>query len=209
MASKSTSAPCMTWRLFASRAWTKTTCQKRMLWSNAGMYTVSGWDAAKKTNANYSVTSPKVTITVNPHTLTSADIQSNDNWGAKDFTGEEQTFTAFKVPSTYNERTIDLVENQDYVIVDNSNKGIYSVVTLRIKAADGSTNYTGEARAPQSWSIRAFKVANAATLKSIRQTRLPTTETPKTPRVFAFRVVSTDIKKTEGAEPLHNCKQLW
>ena len=39
---------------------------------NAGMYTVSGWDAAKKTNANYSVTSPKVTITVNPHTLTSA-----------------------------------------------------------------------------------------------------------------------------------------
>lgn len=157
---------------------------------NAGMYTVSGWDAAKKTNANYSVTSPKVTITVNPHTLTSADIQSTDNWGAKDFTGEEQTFTAFKVSFTYNERTIDLVENQDYVIVDNSNKGIYSVVTLRIKAADGSTNYTGEARAPQSWSIRAFKV-RTGDLEIYQTNTLTYDGTPKTPE-FAVRVISTD-----------------
>ena len=160
---------------------------------NAGMYTVSGWDAAKKTNANYSVTSPKVTITVNPHTLTSADIQSTDNWGAKDFTGEEQTFTAFKVSFTYNERTIDLVENQDYVIVDNSNKGIYSVVTLRIKAADGSTNYTGEARAPQSWSIRAFKV-RTGDLEIYQTNTLTYDGTPKTPE-FAVRVVSTDSKR--------------
>lgn len=157
---------------------------------NAGMYTVSGWDAAKKTNANYSVTSPKVTITVNPHTLTSADIQSTDNWGAKDFTGEEQTFTAFKVSFTYNERTIDLVENQDYVIVDNSNKGIYSVVTLRIKAADGSTNYTGEARAPQSWSIRAFKV-RTGDLEIYQTNTLTYDGTPKTAE-FAVRVISTD-----------------
>ena len=157
---------------------------------NAGMYTVSGWDAAKKTNANYSVTSPKVTITVNPHTLTSADIQSTDNWGTKDFTGEEQTFTAFKVSFTYNERTIDLVENQDYVIVDNSNKGIYSVVTLRIKAADGSTNYTGEARAPQSWSIRAFKV-RTGDLEIYQTNTLTYDGTPKTPE-FAVRVISTD-----------------
>ena len=160
---------------------------------NAGVYTVSGWDAAKKTNANYSVTSPKVTITVNPHTLTSADIQSTDNWGAKDFTGEEQTFTAFKVSFTYNERTIDLVENQDYVIVDNSNKGIYSVVTLRIKAADGSTNYTGEARAPQSWSIRAFKV-RTGDLEIYQTNTLTYDGTPKTPE-FAVRVVSTDSKR--------------
>ena len=157
---------------------------------NAGMYTVSGWDAAKKTNANYSVTSPKVTITVNPHTLTSADIQSTDNWGTKDFTGEEQTFTAFKVSFTYNERTIDLVENQDYVIVDNSNKGIYSVVTLRIKAADGSTNYTGEARAPQSWSIRAFKV-RTGDLEIYQTNTLTYDGTPKTAE-FAVRVISTD-----------------
>ena len=157
---------------------------------NAGMYTVSGWDAAKKTNANYSVTSPKVTITVNPHTLTSADIQSTDNWGAKDFTGEEQTFTAFKVSFTYNERTIDLVENQDYVIVNNSNKGIYSVVTLRIKAADGSTNYTGEARAPQSWSIRAFKV-RTGDLEIYQTNTLTYDGTPKTAE-FAVRVISTD-----------------
>lgn len=160
---------------------------------NAGVYTVSGWDAAKKTNANYSVTSPKVTITVNPHTLTSADIQSTDNWGAKEFTGEEQTFTAFKVSFTYNERTIDLVENQDYVIVDNSNKGIYSVVTLRIKAADGSTNYTGEARAPQSWSIRAFKV-RTGDLEIYQTNTLTYDGTPKTPE-FAVRVVSTDSKR--------------
>ena len=157
---------------------------------NAGVYTVSGWDAAKKTNANYSVTSPKVTITVNPHTLTSADIQSTDNWGAKNFTGEEQTFTAFKVSFTYNERTIDLVENQDYVIVDNSNKGIYSVVTLRIKAADGSTNYTGEARAPQSWSIRAFKV-RTGDLEIYQTNTLTYDGTPKTAE-FAVRVISTD-----------------
>ena len=157
---------------------------------NAGVYTVSGWDAAKKTNANYSVTSPKVTITVNPHTLTSADIQSTDSWGAKDFTGEEQTFTAFKVSFTYNERTIDLVENQDYVIVDNSNKGIYSVVTLRIKAADGSTNYTGEARAPQSWSILTFKV-RTGDLEIYQTNTLTYDGTPKTPE-FAVRVVSTD-----------------
>ncbi len=160
---------------------------------NAGVYTVSGWDAAKKTNANYSVTSPKVTITVNPHTLTSADIQSTDNWGAKNFTGEEQTFTAFKVSFTYNERTIDLVENQDYVIVDNSNKGIYSVVTLRIKAVDGSTNYTGEARAPQSWSIRAFKV-RTGDLEIYQTNTLTYDGTPKTPE-FAVRVVSTDSKR--------------
>lgn len=160
---------------------------------NAGVYTVSGWDAAKKTNANYSVTSPKVTITVNPHTLTSADIQSTDNWGAKNFTGEEQTFTAFKVSFTYNERTIDLVENQDYVIVDNSNKGIYSVVTLRIKAVDGSTNYTGEARAPQSWSIRAFKV-RTGDLEIYQTNTLTYDGTPKTAEC-AVRVVSTDPKR--------------
>lgn len=160
---------------------------------NAGMYTVSGWDAAKKTNANYSVTSPKVTITVNPHTLTSADIQSTDNWGAKDFTGEEQTFTAFKVSFTYNERTIDLVENQDYVIVDNSNKGTHSNVTLRIKAADGSTNYTGEARAPQSWSILTFKV-RTGDLEIYQTNTLTYDGTPKTPE-FAVRVVSTDSKR--------------
>lgn len=157
---------------------------------NAGTYTVSGWDAAKKTNANYSVTSPKVTITVNPHTLTSADIQSTDNWGTKDFTGEEQTFTAFKVSFTYNERTIDLVENQDYVIVDNSNKGTHRNVTLRIKAADRSTNYTGEARAPQSWSILTFKV-RTGDLEIYQTNTLTYDGTPKTPE-FAVRVVSTD-----------------
>lgn len=157
---------------------------------NAGMYTVSGWDAAKKTNANYSVTSPKVTITVNPHTLTSADIQSTDNWGTKDFTGEEQTFTAFKVSFTYNERTIDLVENQDYVIVDNSNKGTHGNVTLRIKAADGSTNYTGEARAPQSWSILTFKV-RTGDLEIYQTNTLTYDGTPKTAE-FAVRVISTD-----------------
>lgn len=157
---------------------------------NAGMYTVSGWDAAKKTNANYSVTSPKVTITVNPHTLTSADIQSTDNWGAKDFTGEELTFTAFKVSFTYNGRPIELVENQDYVIVNNSNKGIYSAVTLRIKAADGSTNYTGEARAPQSWSIRDFKV-RTGDLEIYQTNTLTYDGTPKTAE-FAVRVISTD-----------------
>lgn len=177
---------------------------------NAGMYTVSGWDAAKKTNANYSVTSPKVTITVNPHTLTSADIQSTDNWGAKDFTGEEQTFTAFKVSFTYNERTIDLVENQDYVIVDNSNKGIYSVVTLRIKAADGSTNYTGEARAPQSWSIRAFKV-RTGDLEIYQTNTLTYDGTPKTPE-FAVRVVSTDSKRQKVLNHFtiaNNYGEMW
>lgn len=157
---------------------------------NAGTYTVSGWDAAKKTNANYSVTSPKVTITVNPHTLTSADIQSTDDWGTKDFTGEEQTFTAFKVSFTYNERTIDLVENQDYVIVDNSNKGTHGNVTLRIKAADGSTNYTGEARAPQSWSILTFKV-RTGDLEIYQTNTLTYDGTPKTAE-FAVRVISTD-----------------
>ena len=157
---------------------------------NAGTYTVSGWDAAKKTNANYSVTSPKVTITVNPHALISADIQSTDDWGTKDFTGEEQTFTAFKVSFTYNERTIDLVENQDYVIVDNSNKGTHGNVTLRIKAADGSTNYTGEARAPQSWSIIAFKV-RTGDLEIYQTNTLTYDGTPKTAE-FAVRVISTD-----------------
>ena len=177
---------------------------------NAGMYTVSGWDAAKKTNANYSVTSPKVTITVNPHTLTSADIQITDNLGAKDFTGEEQTFTSFKVSFTYNERTIDLVENQDYVIVDNSNKGIYSVVTLRIKAADGSTNYTGEARAPQSWSIRAFKV-RTGDLEIYQTNTLTYDGTPKTPE-FAVRVVSTDSKRQKVLNHFtiaNNYGEMW
>lgn len=157
---------------------------------NAGTYTVSGWDAAKKTNANYSVTSPKVTITVNPHALISADIQSTDDWGAKNFTGEEQTFTAFKVSFTYNERTIDLVENQDYVIVDNSNKGTHGNVTLRIKAADGSTNYTGEARAPQSWSILTFKV-RTGDLEIYQTNTLTYDGTPKTAE-FAVRVISAD-----------------
>ena len=158
---------------------------------NAGEYTVTSLPATTLGIANYEFkTAPTLKIKVNPHTLTSADIQSTDNWGAKDFTGEEQTFTAFKVSFTYNERTIDLVENQDYVIVDNSNKGIYSVVTLRIKAADGSTNYTGEARAPQSWSIRAFKV-RTGDLEIYQTNTLTYDGTPKTAE-FAVRVISTD-----------------
>ena len=158
---------------------------------NAGEYTVTSLPATTLGMANYEFkTAPTLKIKVNPHTLTSADIQSTDNWGAKDFTGEEQTFTAFKVSFTYNERTIDLVENQDYVIVDNSNKGIYSVVTLRIKAADGSTNYTGEARAPQSWSIRAFKV-RTGDLEIYQTNTLTYDGTPKTAE-FAVRVISTD-----------------
>ena len=158
---------------------------------NAGEYTVTSLPATTLGSANYEFkTAPTLKIKVNPHTLTSADIQSTDNWGAKDFTGEEQTFTAFKVSFTYNERTIDLVENQDYVIVDNSNKGIYSVVTLRIKAADGSTNYTGEARAPQSWSILTFKV-RTGDLEIYQTNTLTYDGTPKTPE-FAVRVVSTD-----------------
>ena len=158
---------------------------------NAGEYTVTSLPATTLGIANYEFkTAPTLKIKVKPHTLTSADIQSTDNWGAKDFTGEEQTFTAFKVSFTYNERTIDLVENQDYVIVDNSNKGIYSVVTLRIKAADGSTNYTGEARAPQSWSIRAFKV-RTGDLEIYQTNTLTYDGTPKTAE-FAVRVISTD-----------------
>ena len=165
---------------------------------NAGEYTVTSLPATTLGIANYEFkTAPTLKIKVNPHTLTSADIQSTDNWGAKDFTGEEQTFTAFKVSFTYNERTIDLVENQDYVIVDNSNKGIYSVVTLRIKAADGSTNYTGEARAPQSWSIRAFKV-RTGDLEIYQTNTLTYDGTPKTAE-FAVRVISTDSNQTEGA----------
>lgn len=158
---------------------------------NAGEYTVTSLPATTLGIANYEFkTAPTLKIKVNPHTLTSADIQSTDNWGAKDFTGEEQTFTAFKVSFTYNERTIDLVENQDYVIVDNSNKGIYSVVTLRIKAADGSTNYTGEARAPQSWSILTFKV-RTGDLEIYQTNTLTYDGTPKTAE-FAVRVISTD-----------------
>ena len=158
---------------------------------NAGEYTVTSLPATTLGIANYEFkTAPTLKIKVKPHTLTSADIQSTDNWGTKDFTGEEQTFTAFKVSFTYNERTIDLVENQDYVIVDNSNKGIYSVVTLRIKAADGSTNYTGEARAPQSWSIRAFKV-RTGDLEIYQTNTLTYDGTPKTAE-FAVRVISTD-----------------
>lgn len=158
---------------------------------NAGEYTVTSLPATTLGIANYEFkTAPTLKIKVKPHTLTSADIQSTDNWGTKDFTGEEQTFTAFKVSFTYNERTIDLVENQDYVIVDNSNKGIYSVVTLRIKAADGSTNYTGEARAPQSWSIRAFKV-RTGDLEIYQTNTLIYDGTPKTAE-FAVRVISAD-----------------
>lgn len=155
---------------------------------NAGEYTVTGMTL---TTGNYTFkTRPTLKIKINPHTLTSADIQSTDNWGTKDFTGEEQTFTAFKVSFTYNERTIDLVENQDYVIVDNSNKGTHGNVTLRIKAADGSTNYTGEARAPQSWSIIAFKV-RTGDLEIYQTNTLTYDGTPKTAE-FAVRVISTD-----------------
>ena len=158
---------------------------------NAGEYTVTSLPATTLGIANYEFkTAPTLKIKVNPHTLTSADIQSTDNWGTKDFTGEEQTFTAFKVSFTYNERTIDLVENQDYVIVDNSNKGTHGNVTLRIKAADGSTNYTGEARAPQSWSIRAFKV-RTGDLEIYQTNTLTYDGTPKTAE-FAVRVISTD-----------------
>lgn len=158
---------------------------------NAGEYTVTSLPATTLGTANYTfTTAPTLKIKVKPHTLTSADIQSTDNWDAKDFTGEEQTFTAFKVSFTYNERTIDLVENRDYVIVDNSNKGTHSNVTLRIKAADGSTNYTGEARAPQSWSIIAFEV-RTGDLKIYQTNTLTYDGTPKTPE-FAVRVISAD-----------------
>ena len=158
---------------------------------NAGEYTVTSLPATTLGIANYEFkTAPTLKIKVNPHTLTSADIQSTDNWGTKDFTGEEQTFTAFKVSFTYNERTIDLVENQDYVIVDNSNKGTHGNVTLRIKAADGSTNYTGEARAPQSWSILTFKV-RTGDLEIYQTNTLTYDGTPKTAE-FAVRVISTD-----------------
>lgn len=158
---------------------------------NAGEYTVTSLPATTLGIANYEFkTAPTLKIKVKPHTLTSADIQSTDNWGTKDFTGEEQTFTAFKVSFTYNERTIDLVENQDYVIVDNSNKGTHGNVTLRIKAADGSTNYTGEARAPQSWSILTFKV-RTGDLEIYQTNTLTYDGTPKTAE-FAVRVISTD-----------------
>ncbi len=158
---------------------------------NAGEYTVTGLTLTTLGIANYEFkTAPTLKIKVKPHTLTSADIQSTDNWGTKDFTGEEQTFTAFKVSFTYNERTIDLVENQDYVIVDNSNKGTHGNVTLRIKAADGSTNYTGEARAPQSWSILTFKV-RTGDLEIYQTNTLTYDGTPKTAE-FAVRVISTD-----------------
>lgn len=158
---------------------------------NAGEYTVTGLALTTLGIANYEFkTAPTLKIKVKPHTLTSADIQSTDNWGTKDFTGEEQTFTAFKVSFTYNERTIDLVENQDYVIVDNSNKGTHGNVTLRIKAADGSTNYTGEARAPQSWSILTFKV-RTGDLEIYQTNTLTYDGTPKTAE-FAVRVISTD-----------------
>ena len=158
---------------------------------NAGEYTVTSLPATTLGIANYEFkTAPTLKIKVKPHTLTSADIQSTDNWGTKDFTGEEQTFTAFKVFFTYNERTIDLVENQDYVIVDNSNKGTHGNVTLRIKAADGSTNYTGEARAPQSWSILTFKV-RTGDLEIYQTNTLTYDGTPKTAE-FAVRVISTD-----------------
>lgn len=158
---------------------------------NAGEYTVTSLPATTLGIANYEFkTAPTLKIKVKPHTLTSADIQSTDNWGTKDFTGEEQTFTAFKVSFTYNERTIDLVENRDYVIVDNSNKGTHGNVTLRIKAADGSTNYTGEARAPQSWSILTFKV-RTGDLEIYQTNTLTYDGTPKTAE-FAVRVISTD-----------------
>lgn len=158
---------------------------------NAGEYTVTSLPATTLGIANYEFkTAPTLKIKVKPHTLTSADIQSTDNWGTEDFTGEEQTFTAFKVSFTYNERTIDLVENQDYVIVDNSNKGTHGNVTLRIKAADGSTNYTGEARAPQSWSILTFKV-RTGDLEIYQTNTLTYDGTPKTAE-FAVRVISTD-----------------
>ena len=158
---------------------------------NAGEYTVTGLALTTLDSANYTFkTQPTLKIKVKPHTLTPSDIHSTDNWSTKDFTGEEQTFTAFKVSFTYNERTIDLVENRDYVIVDNSNKGTHSNVTLRIKAADGSTNYTGEARAPQSWSIIAFEV-RTGDLKIYQTNTLTYDGTPKTPE-FAVRVISAD-----------------
>ena len=178
---------------------------------NAGEYTVTGLALTTLDSANYTFkTQPTLKIKVKPHTLTPSDIHSTDNWSTKDFTGEEQTFTAFKVSFTYNERTIDLVENQDYVIVDNSNKGTHSNVTLRIKAVDGSTNYTGEARAPQSWSIIAFEV-RTGDLEIYQTNTLTYDGTPKTAE-FAVRVISTDPARQKALSHFtiaNNIVDMW
>ncbi len=131
---------------------------------NAGEYTVTNWTLSTL-GKNYTFNKvPTLKIKVKPHTLTPSDIHSTDNWKDKTYNGENQTFTNFEVSFKYNEgesneRTIKLVEGQDYVIVDNSNTGLSDVVHLRISAKEGNTNYTGtNVYAPDYWSILAFSL---------------------------------------------------
>lgn len=126
---------------------------------DAGTYAVTAESLTLAMSNNYDVQDAQVQITVKKHTIVSDDIKQNGGTQSVTFSGERQTLTNYKVSFTYKDREITLAKNQDFAVLENSNTILDTSTRLKVKAAENSANYEGEATASWSWYILARSVS--------------------------------------------------
>lgn len=144
---------------FRGSAGTTTVAKTGDVVVDAGTYAVTAESLTLAMSNNYDVQDAQVQITVKKHTIVSDDIKQNGGTQSVTFSGERQTLTNYKVSFTYKDREITLAKNQDFAVLENSNTILDTSTRLKVKAAENSANYEGEATASWSWYILARSVS--------------------------------------------------
>lgn len=144
---------------FRGSAGTTTVAKTGDVVVDAGAYAVTAESLTLAMSNNYDVQDAQVQITVKKHTIVSDDIKQNGGTQSVTFSGERQTLTNYKVSFTYKDREITLAKNQDFAVLENSNTILDTSTRLKVKAAENSANYEGEATASWSWYILARSVS--------------------------------------------------